>query len=93
MQKILHELYYGNINPSEKFFIHDSEYGKTIKVVSDCEEKLLKLLNNDEKELFKTFSNAQGDLNQISVAAGFVDGFCMGMRIAIEVMEKQYSKL
>lgn len=89
MKSILHEFYYGNISPNEKSFVRGSEYGKTIKIVADSEEKLLKLLNDDETELFKTFSNAQGDLNEISVADSFVDGFCLGMRIAIEVMEKQ----
>jgi len=90
MKSILHELYYGNISPNEKSFIRDSEYGKTIQVVSDSEEKLLKLLNDEEKELLKTFSNAQGDLNTISVADSFADGFCLGMRIAIEIMQKHF---
>jgi hypothetical protein len=48
------------------------------------------ILNDDEKELFKTFSNAQGDLSCISIADGFVDGFCLGMRITVEVMQKQF---
>ncbi|MDR1159578.1 MAG: hypothetical protein LBK69_03030 [Syntrophomonadaceae bacterium] len=89
MKSVLHEFYYGNIIPNEKSFVRDSEYGKTIKIVSDYEEKLLKLLNNEENELFKTFSNAQGDLNRISVADSFLESFCVGMRIAIEVMQKQ----
>lgn len=89
-KSILHEFYYGNINPNEKSFKQDSEYGRVIKILSESEEKLLKLLNPDEKALFETFSKAQGDLNYISIADGFVEGFCLGMRIAIEVMQKPY---
>jgi hypothetical protein len=89
-KNILHEFYYGNINPNERPTIQSPEYKQFLKIVADSEEKLLKLLNNDEKELFRTFSSAQGDLNEISVADGFIDGFCLGMRIAIEVIEKQY---
>jgi len=88
MKSILHELYYGNVNPNEKPFQRDSEYSRVIKSLSDSEEKLLKLLTGTEKELFETFSKAQGNLNEISVTESFVDGFCLGMRIAIEFMEK-----
>lgn len=56
----------------------------------DSEEKLLKLLSDTELKLFKAFSDAQGKLSSASITDGFVGGFCLGMRITIEVMEKQY---
>jgi len=90
MSDILKQLYYGNISPWEKPFNRDSEYGKVIKTVSATEEKLVALLNETEKELFQQFSNAHGDLSRIAIADSFVDGFCLGMRIGIEVMEKQH---
>ncbi|MFV0240585.1 MAG: DUF6809 family protein [Lacrimispora sphenoides] len=89
MKSILHEFYYGNINPNEKPFKRDSEYSRVIKILFDSEEELLKLLNGAEKTLFETFSKALGDLNAISVADSFVDGFCLGARIAIEVMDNK----
>lgn len=58
--------------------------------LSETEEKLLSLLNDTEKELLETFSNAHGNMSQIGIADGFVDGFCLGMRIAIDVMQKQF---
>jgi hypothetical protein len=63
---------------------------EVIKRLSDSEDKLLKLLTGTEKELFETFSKAQDDLNTFSNSDAFIDGFCLGMRIAIEVMEKQF---
>jgi len=45
-------------------------------------------LNDTEKELFQAFSDAHGNMSRIAIADGFVDGFCLGMKIAIEVMEK-----
>jgi len=68
----------------------DSEYSKDIKIVFVIEEKLLTLLNDTEKELFQTFSNAHGNMNRVAVADGFVDGFCLGMRISVKVLEKQF---
>jgi len=80
MKIILHEFYYGNINPNERPFKRDTEYSRVIKSLSDSEKKLLKLLTGTEKELFDTFSKAQCDLSAISIADGFVDGFCLGMK-------------
>jgi len=88
MKSILHEFYYGNINPNERPLIQSPECKQLLKIVADSEENLLKMLVGTELELFQKFSDAQGKLSSVSIADGFVEGFCMGMRIAIEVMEK-----
>jgi hypothetical protein len=56
--------------------------------VSEAEEKLRCLLNETERELFQVFSDAHVNMSRIAIADGFADGFCLGMRIAIEIMEK-----
>lgn len=71
-------------------YTESPECKQYLKIVADSEEKLLKLLDGTELELFQAFSDAQGKLSAVSIADGFVEGFCLGMRIAIEVMEKQY---
>ncbi len=75
MSQILKDLYYGNISPCEKSFDRNSEYGNELKIVSETEEKLLTLLNEAEKELFQSFSDAHGNMSRIAVDDGFVDGF------------------
>lgn len=87
-KSILHEFYYGNINPNERPLIQSSECKQYHKIIVDSEGKLLKLLDDTEKELFQTFSDAQGKLSSVSIADGFVEGFCVGMRIAIEAMKE-----
>jgi len=49
---------------------------------------ILSLLNEAEKELFQTFSDAHGNMSRIAITDGFVDGFCLGMQITIEVIKK-----
>jgi hypothetical protein len=49
---------------------------------------LLKLLGGKDKDLFQTFSDAQGKLSSVSISDGFFEGFCVGMKIAVEVMTK-----
>jgi len=88
MKSILHEFYYGNINPNERPTIQSPECKQYLKIVAESEEKLLKLLDGIEKELFQTFSDAQGKRSSLSIANGFVEGFCVGMKIAIDVMQK-----
>jgi len=88
MSQILKDLYYGNISPCEKSFGRNSEYAKELKTASETEEELLSLLNEPERELLQAFSDAHGNMSRIAIADGFIDGFCLGMRIAIAVMEK-----
>ncbi|MEG0835393.1 MAG: hypothetical protein RR313_08285 [Anaerovoracaceae bacterium] len=88
MQSILEELFYGKIKPNERSFIRKSEYGKAIKTVSDCEEKLLTLLSGKELELFENLMKMHGESSHINGREYFVDGFRLGARIALEIMEK-----
>lgn len=90
MSHILEDLYSGNISPCEKSYDRNSEYGNELGIVSETEEKLLSLLNGAEKELLQTFSGAHGNMSQITIADDFVEVFCVGMRIAIEVMKEQF---
>jgi len=80
-KSILYEFYYGNINPNERPLVQSPECKQFLKIVANSEEKLLKLLGGEEKELLQIFSKAQGDLSAIFIADGFVDGFCLGMKI------------
>ena len=73
-----------------KLFSLYSKDDKIVKALCGNEEKLLKCLNAEEKELFEAFSKAQADLSETSIADRFVEGFCLGMQIAIEVMGKQF---
>ena len=58
--------------------------------MSETEEKLMIILNDAEKKLFQTFSEAHGNMSRIAIADAFMDGFCLGARIAMNVMQKQY---
>ncbi len=61
MKSILHEFYYGNISPNERPLVQSPECKQFLKIVADSEEKLLKLLDGNEKEPLQTFSKAQGE--------------------------------
>jgi len=89
MQRMLEELFFGNINPNKKQFIHNSEYAKNMNIISDNGEKLILLLTGKEKDLFLDFVNAQSAVNAITAIENFIIGFRVEVRIGIEVMDDE----
>lgn len=88
MRRMLEELYYGNINPNEKQFIRNTQFDKAMHILSENEEKLTLLLDGKEKKLFLDLVNAQSEINGITSVEGFINGFRLGARIAIEIMNE-----
>ena len=82
---MLEELYYGNINPNEKCFDRNSEYGKFVKSISDNEEKLIAYITAiptaaEEQRLLSQLINAQNEVLCISELERFIEGFKLGAR-------------
>ncbi|MDD2294446.1 MAG: hypothetical protein PHC36_00065 [Eubacteriales bacterium] len=86
MRRMLEELYYGNISPNNKQFIRDTQFDKAMLVLSENEAKLTGLLEGQEKKLFLDLVNAQSEVNGVTAVESFIEGFRLGARIAIEVM-------
>lgn len=89
MRKMLEELYYGNINPNEKQFIRNTEYGRAVQTLSENEDKLTELLEGKEKSLFLDLVNAQSEINGTTAVEGFINGFRLGARMALEIMSDE----
>ena len=51
MKSVLEAFAYGNVDPNEGYFEKDSKYGSILKTISESEEKLLCMLNDEQKEL------------------------------------------
>ena len=87
MRKTLENLYYGNIAPGEQQFRRSTEYDAAMKTLSYCEEKLMHLLHNDEKELLTKLVSAQITVDSITALENFILGFRLGLRLGIEIMD------
>ena len=74
---ILEDLYYGNLFPHEKCSRLDDEV-----------KELLKLLNRTEvqKETFEKYKDCNREISEISEREIFLNGFRMGARIIIDVV-------
>ena len=85
----LENLYYGNINPTDKCYKQDSEYANFLKIVSDNQEKIIEFLStqpNSEKEqhLFSQMLNAQSEIDNFAQYDRFIEGFRLGAEIMLE---------
>lgn len=89
MRRMLEELYYGNIRPNDKQFIRDTQFDKAMHMLSENEAKLTDLLEGQEKKLFLDLVNAQSEVNGVTAVESFINGFRLGARIAIEVMNEE----
>jgi len=88
MLRMLEELYYGNINPNEKQFIRNIGYDKAMRTISESESKLTELLTGKEKDLFLKMLNAYSEVDGTGNVEHFIEGFRLGARIAIEIMNE-----
>lgn len=65
-EKILSELYHGNLNPVAKSVVPGSEFQKRQREVAEFEEKLMAQLDEGQQKFLQDFITAQGYLLYIS---------------------------
>lgn len=85
MPSILEEFARGNILPEPRFFKKNSHYERAMQQLIDTEEKLFSVLNEQEKELLKTFSETQSEVSYLSGIDRFIYGYRLGVLITMEV--------
>ncbi len=88
MRKILEDLYFGNIVPYEKRMTANSELRRLVKREADCESQLAERLNEEERQLLNTLTNAQQEIDRITVMENFILGFRLGVRLMAECMDE-----
>ena len=83
---ILEELYYGNIVPNEKCAKFDDEVKELLKLLNRNEEKLTAALTEAQKETFEKYKDCNREISEISEREIFLNGFRLGARIIIDVV-------
>ncbi len=92
-EKILSELYRGNLIPVEKSVVPGSEFQKYQRQLADLEEEIIAMLDEQSKGKFQSFVEVQNNLIYISGEERFTDGFRMGARMMLEIFEKDDGQL
>ena len=78
--RILEEFWYGNIEPTE--------YKKLLELICRNEEKLQATMTDEQKELFSRYTDAVREHQMTTDCLIFQNGFKLGARIMLEVMEE-----
>lgn len=84
----LEDLYYGNLFPHEKCAKLDDEVKALLKLLNRNEEKLTATLSEDQKETFEKYKDCNREISEISERETILNGFRLGARIIIDVVNK-----
>ena len=83
---ILEDLYYGNLFPHEKVSKLDNETKELLGLLNRNEEKLIATLSDEQKETFEKYKDCNREISEICERNAFLNGFRLGARIIIEVV-------
>ena len=83
----LEDLYYGNIQPSERYIKRGTKVDQIVKLICKNEDALMATLTEQQKEIFEKFKDCQSELSGIVVREAFRYGFILATRIMMEVMK------
>ena len=84
---ILEQLWYEEIHPAEILKSPNPKLSEFIDISGESELKLLHLLTDEGKEFFHKYTDAQSEIYDINGCDIFVNGFRMGAKLMLELME------
>lgn len=82
MQELLKDLYYGKIHPLSEPLEDLDGYKKMADIISRNEKNLISTLSDSQGKLYQK----QGELNVFSSEQKFIQGFKLGAKLVIEIM-------
>ena len=85
--KILEEFWYGNIEPMEYDTSSCKEYKKLLELICRNEEKLRATMTDEQKELFKKYTDCVREYQTMADCLLFQHSFKLGARMMVEIME------
>ena len=84
MEKMIDELWDGEISPQDTLISDNQEYRELQHRQSQNKAELLEALSDEQKELLEKFCATEIELNGISEREAFTAGFKLAMRLAAE---------
>ena len=84
--KLLEELWYGNIEPTEFDAYAGKDYKEALHLITRNEEKLQATMTDEQKELFSRFTDCVREYQTMAECLLFQNSFRLGARIMLEVM-------
>lgn len=86
--RILEELWYGNIEPTEFGASSSQEYKELRRLVDRNETDLRATMTDEQKELFTRYMESVLEYQTLSELMLFQNSFRLGARLMVEVLEE-----
>ena len=84
--KILEDLWYGNIDPHERSIKKGSQIERALTLIIKNDEAMQATLTEQQKEIFEKLYDSQNELTDLLEREAFAEGFCLAVKIMIEVI-------
>ena len=85
---IIEEIYYGNVVPNETNAKLSAELKELLKLLNRNEDNLIKSFSEEQKITFEKYKDCYREISEISERESFMSGFQLGARIIIEVVNE-----
>ena len=86
--RLLEEFWYGNIELTEYDTSSSREYKKLQEPICRNEEKLKATMTDEQKALFEKYTDCVREFQTITDCLIFQNGFKLGFRMMLEIMEE-----
>ena len=85
--RMLSELRYGNIEPQDRTIPRNGEYKKLLTKICEYEEQFRGIFSPEQQKAFEDYENATISITAICEEASFVEGFRLGAKMILEVLQ------
>ena len=82
---ILEELYCGNIRPDSRVYPPNSPFVEAARLKNKNLDKLMSVLNDEEKETFEKYCDAQSDIESITRYDTYTYALKFGILLMVEI--------
>ena len=89
--KLLKHLWYGDIDPSKNTVKKDSYISELFELRAKKEKDLIESLDLKEREDFKKYQDCEDEISEIYEYQAFENGFKLGARIIISILQDEKS--
>ena len=83
---MLHDLWQGNLSPSERRIQKGSEFAKLLHNSAELEAAFCKGLTKDQNRAYDELNNSQMQMMSLAEEECFIEGFQIGARMILDVL-------
>ena len=89
MKSTLEELWRGNVNPQEDSRNNTPEMKKLMEYMARHHDNLLKVLTEEQRDIFERFDDCWSEYASLAEEAIFVYAFRLGASMMLDILRKE----